>query len=99
LRVRVSNKDGSNLVFGHALSRSFGVWIKGLGTGLIPLVTLITCLFAHGRLSNTGVTTWDRDGRFKVTHRKVGIMRTLITVAIFASLIALIFAADADERM
>jgi uncharacterized RDD family membrane protein YckC len=99
LRVRVSNKDGSNLGFGQALSRSFGVWLKGLGTGLIPLVTLITCLFAYRRLSSTGVTTWDRDGRFKVTHRKVGIKRTLIAVAIFAGLMALIFVADADERM
>src|SRR5215510_8516738 len=92
LRVRVSDKNGSNLSFGQALSRSFGVWWQGLVTGLIPFVTLATMLFAHNRLSNNGVTTWDRDGRFNVTHRKVGIVRTLIAIGIFAVIIAAAFA-------
>jgi uncharacterized RDD family membrane protein YckC len=98
LRVRVSDKNGSNLSFGQALSRSFEVWWKGLGTGLIPFVTLVACIVAHNRLSNKGVTTWDRDGRFKVTHRKVGIVRTLIAIAIFAVLIAAAFAAIIDRQ-
>src|SRR5262245_43108036 len=98
LRVRVSNKNGSNLSFGQALSRSFGVWLMGLGTGLIPLVTLVTSLFAYKRLSKNGVTTWDRDGRFMVTHRKVGIVRTLVAIGIFAVIIAAAFAAIADQQ-
>lgn len=99
LRVRVSNKDGSNLSFGQALSRSFGVWWKGLGTGLIPFVTLTTTIVAHNRLSKNGVTDWDREGRFKVTHRKVGIMRTLIDIGIFAGIIAFVFAAVMNLQM
>src|SRR5262249_42016137 len=55
LRVRVTNKDGSDLRINQALSRSFEVWWKGLGTGLIPLVTTITYLVAYSRLSNKGV--------------------------------------------
>jgi hypothetical protein len=98
LRVRVSNKNGSNLSFGQALSRSFGVWLMGLGTGLIPLVTLATSLFAYNRLSKNGVTTWDRDGRFMVTHRKVGIVRTLVAIAIFAVIIAAAVAAVTDRQ-
>ena len=98
LRVRVSNKNGSNLSFGQALSRSFGVWLMGLGTGVIPLVTLVTSLFAYNRLSKKGVTAWDRDGRFMVTHRKVGIVRTLIAIGIFAVIIAAAFAAVADRQ-
>ena len=98
LRVRVNNKNGSNLSFGQALSRSFGVWLKGLGTGLIPLVTLVTSLFAYNSLSKKGVTTWDRDGRFMVTHRKVGIVRTLIAIGIFAVIIAAAFAAVVDRQ-
>jgi hypothetical protein len=90
LRVRVTNKNGSNLSFNQALSRSFSVWLNGLGTGLIPLVTLITNIKGYQHLSNKGVTKWDRDGRFKVTHRKVGITRTLITIAIFLGFIALV---------
>ena len=98
LGVRVSDKNGSNLSFGQALSRSFGVWLKGLGTGLIPFVTLATLLVAHNRLSKKGVTTWDGDGRFMVAHGKVGIVRTLIVIAIFAVLIAAAFAQVALER-
>jgi uncharacterized RDD family membrane protein YckC len=97
LRVRVSNKNGSNLSFGQALSRSFGVWWMGLGTGLIPFVTLVTLLVAHKRLSNKGVTAWDRDGRFKVDHRNVGIVRTIIAVAIFVGIIALVYIAVTDH--
>jgi uncharacterized RDD family membrane protein YckC len=98
LRVRVSNKNGSNLSFGQALSRSFGVWLMGLGTGLIPLVTLVTSLLAYNRLLKNGVTTWDRDGRFMVTHRKVGIVRTLVAIGIFAVIIAAAFAAIVDQQ-
>jgi hypothetical protein len=86
----VTNKNGSNLNFDQALSRAFGVWWKGLGTGLIPLVTLITLLVAHNRLSKKGVTDWDREGRFMVSHRKLGLVRALITVAIFVSLVVLV---------
>jgi uncharacterized RDD family membrane protein YckC len=93
LRVRVSNKNGINLSFGQALARSFGVWLMGLGTGLIPLVTLVTYIVAHKRLSRKGVTNWDRAGRFQVTHRKVGMVRTLIVIAIFAGLLAFALAA------
>jgi uncharacterized RDD family membrane protein YckC len=99
LRVRVSNKNGSNLSFGHALARSFGVWLMGLGTGLIPLVTLVTCLVAHNRLSKKGVTNWDQAGRFQVTHRNVGMIRTLIAIAIFAVLIAVALAEFAIPNM
>jgi uncharacterized RDD family membrane protein YckC len=98
LRVRVSDKNGSNLSFGQALSRSFGVWWKGLGTGLIPFVTLGALLVAHNRLSKNGVTTWDRDGRFKVTHRQVGIVRTLIAIGIFAVIIAAAIAVVTDRQ-
>jgi uncharacterized RDD family membrane protein YckC len=98
LRVRVSNKNGSNLSFSQALSRSFGVWLMGLGTGLIPLVTLVTSLFAYNRLSNNGVTAWDRDGHFMVTHRKVGMVRTLIAIGIFVVIMAAAFAGVIDQR-
>src|SRR4029434_9109333 len=67
LRVRVTNKNGSKLNFWQALSRAFGVWWRGLGTGLIPLVTLITNISSYRRLTERGVTYWDREGRFKVT--------------------------------
>jgi uncharacterized RDD family membrane protein YckC len=95
LRVRISNKNGSNLSFGQALARSFGVWLMGLGTGLIPLVTLVTLIVAHSRLATKGVTNWDRAGRFQVTHRNVGMIRALITILIFAGLIAVAFSAIA----
>ena len=39
LRVKVTNPDGRNLSYPQALSRSFNVWLRGLGIG-IPLVSL-----------------------------------------------------------
>lgn len=98
LRIRVTNKSHSNLSFNQALSRSFGVWLKGLGTGLIPIVTIITNVIAYRRLSDKGVTTWDEDGRFKVTHRQVGIVRALIVIAIFVGFIAIIFAGAMSQE-
>jgi hypothetical protein len=92
LRIRVTNKNHTNLSFNQALSRSSGVWWKGLGTGLIPIVTIVMNVMAYRRLSDKGVTAWDEDGRFKVTHRNVGVVRALVAIAIFAGFIALIFA-------
>lgn len=99
LRIRVTNKNHTNLSFNQALSRSLGVWLKGLGTGLIPIVTIVTNFMAYRRLSDKGVTSWDEDGRFKVTHRQVGIVRALIVIAIFVGFIALVFAGTMSQEM
>lgn len=68
LRVRLRNSDGSRLCFGDALGRAFNLRIKGLAFG-IPILSLITLIISYRRLTNKGITPWDADGDFVVTHQ------------------------------
>lgn len=89
LNVRVRNHEGRKLSYAEALRRSFSVWLRGLGMG-IPVVTLVTNITAYKRLSDSGVTSWDSDGGFTVSHRKIGVWRLLVLLACFGGFIALL---------
>lgn len=86
LRVQLKDEKGDKPEFSKALNRSFAVWFRGLGFG-IPIVTLFTLIFAYNRLTKQGITSWDEDGHFIVTHGKVGVIRTIVAIAIFAAFI------------
>jgi uncharacterized RDD family membrane protein YckC len=77
LKVYVRTVTGEHLTYGRALGRTFGIWIKGLALG-IPLLNLIAMGIAFGRLTENKVTDWDREGRFRVYHGRVGALRTVI---------------------
>lgn len=81
LKVKVRDNKGKRLTFLIALKRSFLVWLKGMGIGL-PIVNLITLIFAYGELRHEGTTTWDRDCHSIVTHEKIGNIRAAIAIAI-----------------
>lgn len=53
-----------------------------MGAG-IPIVNLITMIVAAVKLNNTGTTSWDQRSGFKVSHGKVGALRTLIVILYF----------------
>jgi len=72
LKIRVRNSKGANLSYTEALTRSFKVYILGLGLGL-PIVSLITNIVAYVRLTKEGITSWDEQGNFKVTHQIIGV--------------------------
>jgi hypothetical protein len=82
LRIRLRRQNGTKLSYSQALSRSFSVWIKGLGLG-IPLVSLFTLVSSYNHLTKKGVTTWDRDGNFSVSHRVISPVRGTIIVLFF----------------
>jgi hypothetical protein len=88
LKVRVRNRDGSKLGFKRALVRSFSVWLRGQGIG-IPIATLVANIIAHRRLTDQGVTSWDANHGFTVSHRTVDAWRVILLVAIAAGLTAL----------
>lgn len=88
LRVRLRRQDGNKLTFSEALKRAFKVWIKGLGLG-IPIVALFTEINAYNRLKKEGLTSWDRDGQFRVTHQPVGAVRSIVAVIFFIGFLAL----------
>ena len=91
LRVRVRNNDGTKPNYLRGLRRTFAVWIRGQGLG-IPLIALFTGISSYSRLSKDGITSWDQDGGFTVTHRTVTWWRWLVLIALlvgFASLMVL----------
>jgi len=87
-RVRVRNNDGSRLSFPAALVRMLKVWLRGLGLG-IPLISLFTHLTSYNRLTREGITTWDAEGGFTVSHQTVAWWRWLLVVAIIVGFIYL----------
>ncbi|MCF6176660.1 MAG: RDD family protein [Victivallaceae bacterium] len=91
LSVRLRNANGDKLSYGAALKRSFDVWARGLGVG-IPIIALYTQINAYNRLTNEGMTAWDRDGDYTVQHRSIRIWRILLAsflVLCFLGIIAL----------
>lgn len=85
--IRVAHPDGNLLSFAAALTRSFLVFVQGVGLG-IPFVALFTQLFAYRRLTKTGTTLWDTSTTAVVLHKKWGVFRALAcTAAVFAVLI------------
>jgi len=85
--IRVEHPGGNLLSFSEALSRSFLVFVQGVGFG-IPFVALFTQLFAYRRLTRTGTTLWDTSTSAVVLHKKWGVFRVLAcTAAVFAVLI------------
>ena len=91
--VRVRNRDGSRLSFSHAFGRRLGVLIRGEGLG-IPIVALVTQIMSYSRLSNQGITSWDEQSGFVVSHRQVEWWRWLAFIGIIIGFIALIALVD-----
>ena len=60
-----------------AFERCQRVWWRGLATGL-PLVSLVTLVEAYLRLKREGISSWDRDGGFVVSHGPIRAYRVLL---------------------
>jgi len=91
-KTKISTSSGDKLVFSTALSRSFNVWLRGLGMG-VPIVTIIIQIGAYINLKKNGVTTWDRDDGLVVVHERIGAIRVLGAIVFFAAFFILIAAA------
>jgi len=88
-RSRVVRSDGGRITYGAALTRGFQVWWRGLGAG-VPIVSLVTMITAHERLSRHGVASWDQEGGFAVEHRRIGAARTALIVVVMLAMAALV---------
>jgi len=86
--IRIAHPDGETLSFPEALSRSFLVWLQGVGLG-IPFVALFTQLFAYRRLKRTGTTLWDTSTNAVVTHQPWGVLRAIVCVTVVFAVITL----------
>lgn len=86
-RIDLQGQDGESITFSRALSRSFAVWFRGLGCGF-PLITGITMIIADWKLTRKGITSWDKDGGFTITHNKINFLGW-ITILLVIGLIFL----------
>ncbi len=88
-KTNVASASGFPISFSQALTRSLKVWWRGFGAGF-PIATMITMIIAHGRLTRNGITSWDKDGGFSVTHEIIGVPRVLAAVAFFLVFLVLV---------
>jgi RDD family len=79
--IHVEGGDGRRLRFGAAAERTVRVWFQGLGAG-IPIVSLITLLFAYKRLNSTGTTLWDTAVGSRVRHSDWTAIRALLCIVL-----------------
>jgi hypothetical protein len=89
LNIQIRKTDNSIPTYGDALSRSFNVWLKGLGIGIRP-VAIIALIYAYIKLSNNGTTSWDQVGEYKVFHKEVGIVRAALVCLYFTACLTLV---------
>ena len=82
LNIRLRKIDGTKPNFSEALARAFNVWIRGWGIG-IPIVVLFTQITAYKRLTKDGITSWDKDGGFRISHKLFGAGRVIAVIALF----------------
>jgi uncharacterized RDD family membrane protein YckC len=82
LRTKLRDSKGRKLTYRNALKRSFSVWWKGLGIG-IPIVSLVTLIVAYNKLTGEGLTTWDREGDFVVSHNEIGVLRSIVAIVLY----------------
>jgi hypothetical protein len=83
LKIKLKIGKKGKLDFTTALRRSFSVWFRGLGMGIVGL-NFICLLIAYNKLKLLGITTWDRDEHIQVTQDLVG--RWKIYIAVFVAL-------------
>ena len=82
LSVNLKGVNNGKLEYTKALRRSFFVWVEGLGLG-IPFVTFFTLINSYNKLEKNGITSWDKEGDFTVTHGKIRKGRVATVVIIF----------------
>ena len=88
MRIKVTSADGAAISYPRALGRSLKVWRNGMGIGF-PLVAPFTMAIVAARLRKNGITSWDREGGFCVSHERVGWIRAVGMAAIMLTFLVL----------
>lgn len=89
LETKVYGSNGNKPAFSAALSRSFLVWVRGAGMGVLP-VAFITGVVAYNKLIANGITTWDRDVGCTVVHGRLK-PRRVIGMVLFLLIFTILF--------
>ncbi len=87
-RIKITDSEGKHLDFSTSLTRSFNVWISGMGLG-IPIISIFTLIFSYRKLKNEGATDWDR--KLKIIHYRLGPLRIILIVLIALAFLLLMY--------
>lgn len=87
--IRVLRADGYTLGFADALRREGRVFVFGMGL-CVPLISMMTQLFALVKLINAGKTSWDLKAGWVVTHRPTGSWQITLYVVACITAMALV---------
>ncbi|NGX56992.1 MAG: hypothetical protein K1060chlam5_01248 [Candidatus Anoxychlamydiales bacterium] len=91
LKIKVRDLYNHKLRFKSSIKRSLSVWFKGLAMG-INILNLIALFFSFYKLKTYKITSWDKDEKCKVTHKKNNKYVTIFCVVfIFFTLILQIY--------
>lgn len=88
-KIKIFYSHANKFTFSAALNRSFQVWFGALGLG-IPIISLITLITTHNRLTKNGRTAYDENVGCVVKHGHLGIHRIIIIILQFVIFLALI---------
>ncbi len=88
LKIRLRRQHGLMLSYAQAFNRSASVWSQGLGCG-IPLISLLFLSRSYSRLVEYGVTQWDQNGDFSVSHQIIGPIRVLIIIVLLVGFLGI----------
>lgn len=81
LNVEVRKEKNEKLTFNEALKRAIKVFIYGEALS-IPYIGLIANFAQYGRLTKNGITSWDEEGKFVVSHSKIEVYKIILAVLI-----------------
>ena len=86
LKINIYSDNEKEIAYTDAFLRTIKVWFYGLGLG-IPLITLFTQVKAFNKLTNNGITSWDKEGNFIISYEEVATWRivfaTIIVILLF----------------
>lgn len=88
LKTKLKAGKKFRLDFMTALRRSFAVWFRGLGMGIIGL-NIFCLMIAYNKLKVFRMTSWDQDDHIEVTHYPIG--RWRIYVAVFVAAVGILY--------
>lgn len=80
--IWISEATGKKLPLAESFSRSMRVTIEGMAIG-IPILYLLTIIRSYDILNKTGLTPWDRDGHYVVSHGRIGPVRVIALLGLF----------------
>ncbi|EKE08652.1 MAG: peptidase S41, partial [uncultured bacterium] len=95
LKTKLKAGKRYKLNFFIAIRRSFSVWVRGIGLGIVGL-NFFCMLVAFHRLKTLRITSWDRDDHIQVIHSPIG--RWRIYVAVFLAACGILYYYQAKGR-